>query len=316
MTEDNEAVGGLPDIADLPRAEWLTTVRDLATSRGDYFELDADHDVIQVGQGDRLIVTFESSHDIRNNQDDGLPVGLKLAQSMNVAVITIFAKKPTWFRSRAIYDFFDQLTDEGVFESYEHVAFFGAGMGGYGAAAFSVAAPGSDVVAISPQATLDARMTEWDPRFVSQRKRSFTDRYGYAPDMVEAARNTLVLYNPEDDVEAMHATLFARDGVTRFRCRYVGPDVQATLMEFGIFDAALDLASKGELSLWKFADLYRARRNSARYLKNLLVECEDQDRPQRVAWLAGSVLKRKKMPAMRRALENVTKRLETPNAAE
>ena len=40
---------------------------------------------------------------------------------------------------------------------------------------------------MQPQATLDPRVAEWDDRFLHMRRTDFTDRYGYAPDMLDAA---------------------------------------------------------------------------------------------------------------------------------
>ncbi len=307
----------LPDLSEMQKGPWQTALRDFVSAHGEYLELDAAHHVMQVGTGDKLIVTFESASDIRNSRDMSLPYGLNLAQEIgNCAVITVMCTRPTWFRSDAVYEFFDHLTDGGVFEDFEHVVFFGTGLGGYGAAAFSIAAPGSDVVVISPQATLDPRMTEWDPRFASQRINSFTDRYGFAPEMAEGARHTLVLYNPDEDVEAMHSALFARPGVTRFRCRHLGHNVEDALEDMGLVPKMIQLALDKKLSLLEFAKIYRARRDYGPYMRSLLTEIEDQDRPQLVAWMASSVLERKTMPRMRRAFERANRQLRSARAAE
>ncbi|MEM6729568.1 MAG: phosphoadenosine phosphosulfate reductase [Pseudomonadota bacterium] len=296
----------LPDLSDMSRADWGYALHEFVEGVGDYLELDEDHHVIQVGDGDKLIVTFESAHDIRNSQENALPYGLRLAQDIGASVISILCLKPTWFRAKPVFDFFDALTDEGIFDSYDRVLFYGAGLGGYGACAFAVAAPGCDVLAISPQATLDPRVTEWDPRFASTRRRSFNDRYGFAPDMVEAAQHAMILYNPDDDLEAMHSALFARPGVTRFRCRHLGRDLPSALDEMEILGETVRLALRGKLGMEAFAKLYRARRDYGPYLRTLLTEVEDHDRPKLIEWLATNVLKRRTMPRMRRALDRVT----------
>lgn len=306
----------LPDLSELSRTDWAEALNRQVQADGDYIHLDDDHHVLQVGDGDRLLVTFESAHDIRNSAELAQPFGLTMAQLLDVSVITVVCQRPTWFRAASVYSFFDAMTDEGVFDGFEHVMFYGAGLGGYAAAAFSVAAPGADVVVVSPQATLDPRMTEWDPRFTSMRKRSFTDRYGYAPDMVQAARHTLVLYNHDEDLEAMHASLFAQEGVTRFRCKNMGRDIAASLEDLRILDDVVRLGLSGELDLVGFAKLYRRRREYGPYLRNLLTEVEDQDRVKLVAWLAGSVLQRRSMPRMRRALERASQADRKRNAAE
>ncbi|MEL6916020.1 MAG: phosphoadenosine phosphosulfate reductase [Pseudomonadota bacterium] len=320
MPNETPQAPTLPDLSDLNRQDWEIGLRDLGAELGEYIEIDADHHVLQLGRGDRLLVTFEAAADIRNNQDLGLPQGLVLARELDATVLVVLCMRPTWFRAAAVYAFFDALTDEGVFDDYEHVCFFGAGLGGYAAAAFSVAAPGADVIAISPQATLDPRLTEWDPRFVGMRRRSFNDRYGYAPAMAEAARHVLVLYNPDEELEAMHAALFARPsdpaGITRFRCRHMGRDLPSMLADLRILPRMVRLALHAELDLPAFARLYRERRNHAPYLRTLLAETEELDRPKLITWLAGSVLTRKQMPVMRRALERVAARADSASAAQ
>jgi len=102
----------------------------------------------------------------------------------------------TWFRDPQIFNFFDRLIDDGFFEEFDNVVFYGVGPCGYAASTFSVAAPGSTVVVVQPQATLDPRMTEWDDRFKHMRNTSFTNRFGYAPDMLDACAQAYVLYDP------------------------------------------------------------------------------------------------------------------------
>ncbi|MEM6897124.1 MAG: phosphoadenosine phosphosulfate reductase [Pseudomonadota bacterium] len=306
----------LPDLSDLDREAWGDALQELVARHGDYIVLDDDHHVMQLGEGDRLIVTFESAHDICNSQDDALPLGLSLATRLEASIMIVMCMRPTWFRAQPVYDFFDALTDEGVFDGFDHVVFYGAGMGGYGACAFAPAAPGCDVVAVSPHATLDPRVTEWDPRFTSLRRRSFTDRYGFGPEMVEAARAALVLYNPDDDLEAMHAALYARPAVTRFRCRYMGRDLTAAFAEMDVLVDMLTLAMDQSLDLTSFAKLYRRRRDYAPYLRLLLRETEDQDRPKLTIWLASNVYPRKAMPRMRRALERASDAADSPSAAQ
>ena len=75
----------------------------------------------------------------------------------------------------------------GFFDDFDHVVFYGAGPCKYAAAAFSVAAPAATVDAIQPQTTLDPRITDWDDRYMKMRRTDFTSRYGYAPDMLDAA---------------------------------------------------------------------------------------------------------------------------------
>lgn len=306
VDEKAQEMREFPDLSGTSEEAWQLGLRDYVRASGDYIALDDAHVVLQAGDGDKLLVTFEHAADIRKNNERAMPFGLSAAEALGVCVVTVLCLQPTWYRAPAVYEFFDALTDDGVFEDFDHVLFYGVGMGGYGAAAFSVAHPGSDVIVVSPQATLDPRVTEWDPRFPSMRKRSFTDRYGFAPDMCGASRHTLVLYNPDEDLNAMHAALFARPGITRFRCRHMGRNIHGALADLDILHQVMALGLEAQLDLLSFAQLYRRRRDYAPYLRALLSETEDQDRPKLTLWLAGSVLPRKNMPRMRRALERLS----------
>lgn len=262
------------------------------------------------GNGPGLLMSFESAKDIQRDQEDGIPFGLKYAERAGATVIVVLSLEDTWFRSEAVFDFFDGLTDEDVFEDFDHVTFFGAGPGGYAAAAYSVSAPGADVLLISPQATLSSTYAEWDPRFYSARRIGFDGRYGYAPEMIEAARNTLVLYNPENEFDAMHAALFARHGAERFRCRYLGRNLATALEDMNVLDTCLTQALAGDLSAAGFARAYRARRDHPPYLRALLREVSDQDRSLMMEWVCRNTLARRPMPIMRKTLQRLQERRE------
>ena len=65
------------------------------------------------------------------------------------------------------------------------------------------------------------------------RRLDFTSRYGYAPDMLDAAGKAFVLYDPMDRLDAMHAALFARPNVTLLRLRHMGAALQGALLRMG-----------------------------------------------------------------------------------
>ena len=105
------------------------------------------------------------------------------------------------------------LVYDKFFDDFDQVVFYGAGPRGYAAAAFSVAAPGATIVALQPQATLDPRVTEWDDRHLKIRRTHFTSLYGYAPDMLDAAKQAYVIYDPYERLDAAHAAMFTRSNV-------------------------------------------------------------------------------------------------------
>ena len=168
------------------RAEWEDRIDAIGEELGYFEPLGPNHSAFFVDEGPTMLVTFESAETIRQSGEGKMPLGYTVARQFGWSHLCIIAEGGTWYRDRAVYGYFDRLTDDAFFEDFDRVVFYGAGMGAYAATAFSVTAPGATVLAVQPVATLDPRVTEWDPRFRAERRLNFTDRYGYAPDMIEA----------------------------------------------------------------------------------------------------------------------------------
>lgn len=266
-------------LSELRPAQWLEDMQEIGESCGFFEPLGPHHNAAFVEKGDTLLVSFESLPAIQAQSEEARPIGFDLARDKDWSCLTVICNRDTWFRDAEVYGFFDQLTDDGFFDDFEQVIFFGAGPCGYAACAFSVAAPGATVIALEPQATLDPRMTEWDDRFAHMRRTDFTDRYGFAPDMLEAASSGYILYDPSDRPGAMHAALLQRPGVTRFRARHLGGGMQLNLWQMGVLNRLVAAAADGTLDTQLFAKLYRARRSHPIYCKKLFATLEAQDRP-------------------------------------
>ncbi|MFZ5961456.1 phosphoadenosine phosphosulfate reductase [Thalassococcus sp. BH17M4-6] len=291
------------DLTGLSGADWHAALADLGETHGFYEPLGKRHSALFIDEGDTLLVTFESSAGIQTLSDDGAPLGFDLVRSDGWSHLCVICDGDTWFRDKRVYGFFDQLNDDGFFDDFERVIFFGAGPCGYAAAAFSVAAPGATVVALQPQASLDPRVTEWDDRFAEMRRTSFTDRYGYAPDMLDAADRAFVLYDPREQLDAMHSALFTRPNVARYRMSFMGGALQADLIELDLLAPILRAAADGRLTTLEFAGLMRARRSHAPYLRKLLARLEGQERFGLAEMLCVNVTSRLQAPRFRRRLE-------------
>ncbi len=260
-----------------PRSQWYETLADLGAGSGGLEFLGPSHAALYSEGGATLLVSFESGPLLRK-RGVTLPIGVNLAEESGWSHLTVITEARDWFRTQVVYGFFDRLVDDAFFDGFERVVFYGAGPCGYAAAAFSVAAPGATVLALAPQATLDPRVTEWDPRFTRQRRLNFTDRYGYAPDMLDGAEQAYVLYDPANENDAMHAALFARPNVSRLRCRLMDGDLDSRLEEMGILSDLIDAACEGLLDEAVFWRLYRARRSYPLYLRRLLRQLDDDGR--------------------------------------
>ena len=293
----------------LPEAQWLDLLEDIAEEHGYFEPLGPDHSAMFLDNYPVLLVTFETMESIRARTHSDVPLGWDMAAENNWSQLCLMSHGETLFRHRAVYQFFDGLVDDGFFDGFDRVVFYGAETCGYAAAAYSVVAPGAMVLAISPQATLDPRLTEWDDRFHHMRRTNFTDRYGYAPDMLDAARQAFVPYDPEVEADAMHAALFNRKNVARIRCRHMSDQIETFFRQMELLMPLLTKAIGGDLNVADFHAALRERKNYLPYLRKLLAAVRISERPYLTAMMCRSVLRRMNVPQFRQQLSASTKEL-------
>ncbi|OUS22024.1 phosphoadenosine phosphosulfate reductase [Litorivita pollutaquae] len=289
-------------LADLKKSEWIEQFSRVTDEAGYVQTLGKRHLAGFVDEGPTLLVTFETIQGIQTLSEQGHPIGWDLVRAQGWSHLAIISDGDTWFRDARIYGYFDRLIDDGFFEDFEKVIFYGTGPCGYAAAAYSVAAPGASVLAIQPQATLDAGMTEWDDRFTHMRRTSFTDRYGYAPDMLDAAAEAFVIYDPNQDLDAMHAALFTRSNVTKLRCRNLGEAIQSHMLQMGVLPDLINAMGQGALNEVYFGKAMRARRGYGPYLRRLMSIVDNAERPYLTAMVCENVLSRMHGPRFRKKL--------------
>ncbi|GAA6162722.1 hypothetical protein NBRC116590_04260 [Pelagimonas sp. KU-00592-HH] len=288
----------------LKPAEWIEKLEEIAEEHGYYQPLGAHHHSTFVEDKPLLLVTFETIESIQDRADTGQPLGFELVRELGWSHLCILSEGQSWFRDPAVFAYFDRLVDDGFFDEFERVIFYGAGPGcAYAAATYSVCAPGATVVALQPQATLDPQLTGWDTRFRNMRKTSFTTRYGYAPDMTEAAEKVFICYDPMEREDAIHAALFRAENTTLLPLPNMGDRLEDDFFEMQILFRLLAKAGKGELDARAAHRLFRARRTHVPYLDRLLLAIEKQKRPLLKAYLCANVVQRLDAPRFRRKLE-------------
>lgn len=271
--------------------------------------LDDQHEVIFISRGPKLLVMFQQFDDAVRDGKLGAPVGLDFVDDKNYSLLYLGARAKTWFRANSLYEFFDSLVDDCFFEEFDQVMFYGAGLGAYAACAYSVAAPGAQVLAIAPQATLDMDRTGWDKRFPKGRVLDFKSRYGYAPDMLEGAAQAFVLYDPFSPLDYVHASLFHGPNITLFKCRHLDGLIEPALREMDILHRIVEACADGELTHGCFFRALRARREHTRYLRTLLYALDRKGKTLRIALLCKAVLTRRSGPVFRKSLAAAEKRL-------
>lgn len=260
------------------RSDWMQRLDQIGNMHGFFDRIGADHLALYVQEGDTLLVSFDEVGRVMTRGQNALPVGFNAVSKREWSFLSLMAEGDTWFRDDALYTFFDRLIDDGFFDSFERVVFLGAGpMCGYAAAAYSVAAPGATLFALSPAATLNREQAPYELRFRRSWARDFSHRYAFAPAMAEAASQAFIVYDPGELLDAAHAAQFRGPKISRLRFRGAGRDLLGLLEPADTLDRCLKAAVNGKMSPYRFARITRQlRQTHPAYLKRLLMRAEER----------------------------------------
>ncbi|GGL67250.1 hypothetical protein GCM10011392_22210 [Wenxinia marina] len=265
------------DLRGLSPDEWRARLDAIGDEHGYFLPIGADHSALFIDAGPKLLVTFEEASAIRR-APGARPRGFEMAAREGWSLLAFIADGPTWFRSDAMTWFVDRQVDDGFFEDFDSVLFHGSGMGGYAAGAYSVAAPGCRVLLHRPVATLEPAVAGWDRRDLGARRLDFTTRYGFAPEMVDAALAAWVVHDPLHAPDAMHAALFRRPNVTLLRAPLAGARLEQMLELMDATPRLLSAAMDGTLDRAEWGRIWRGRREIVPYARLLLRRAEGAGR--------------------------------------
>lgn len=277
------------ELKGLEPEDWFAALEEIVEEHGSYTPLGREYVAAFLDAGPKLLVTFENAPEVQG-LSDAAPRGFAFARRDGWSHLAIISRNEAWFRDPAIYRHFDRLIDDGFFEDFESVLFFGAQACGYAAAAYSVAAPGARVLALRPQATLDPTVTSWDNRFIAQRRQNFTDRYGYAPEMIDAAQQVYIVYSPQQRLDAMHAALFARPNVQLLRVAGLGGRLDVMFDNLGVLENLIRHAMAGDLTPAVFGKAMQSRKSFGPYQKGLLRRAMDTGHKKQAVGICKKIL--------------------------
>lgn len=259
---------------------WGDIARGLAGKDGFYSEGPDGHSFLYVPRNQEvLVVTFDNLDIAMHKRADRRPWGYELVEKQGWSMLGVLAGGWTWYRNPWVAQEFDRLRDSGFFRHFNRVVFYGASMGGYAAAAFSSACPGADVVAISPQSTLDKNLVPWETRYHTAWDFDFTGPYGDAAKVSSAAAQVTILFDPYEPLDRGHVDRFTNDNAVKLRCPLMGHRLGSSLLQMGILSPTILAALSGTLDKTEFYRKLRARHHFPRYQKELFRRALDMDRP-------------------------------------
>ncbi len=285
--------------------DWARIARDLAGDDGFYRENDAHSFLFIPRNPEVLVVTFDNLDIAMNKREERRPWGFQLIEKQGWSMLGVMANGWTWYRDPWVFDEFDRLANEGFFNRFKRVVFYGASMGGYAACAFSAAHPGADVVAISPQSTVDKAVVPWETRYKVVWDKDFSGKYGDAASASAKARRVSILYDPYEPLDAGHADRFTSKNVVRLRAPLLGHRLGSSLNQMGILSPIILGALEGRLDETEFYRMLRARREFPRYQRELFERAVSRARPDLARRIGEWVLLRGDNRFIRLALKDL-----------
>lgn len=286
-----DAAGSAP-AATAGDEDWAALARRLAGPFG-FFTGNGIHSFLYVPRDPSVLaVTFDNLDIAMTKRADRRPWGFEFIEKQGWSMLGVMAAGWTWYRDYWAQGEFDRLARDGFFQRFDRVVFYGASMGGYAAAAFSAACPGADVVAISPQSTLDKAVVPWETRYRTVWDKDFSGKYGDAARASQAARRVTILFDPYEPLDAAHARRFAGANVVALRAPLMGHRLGSSLLQMGVLSPIILKALAGSLTGAEFYRLLRARRDFPRYQRELFERAVARGRPGLARRVGEWVLKR------------------------
>jgi hypothetical protein len=257
---------------------WAKIATGLAGTDG-FFRDNGMHSFLFMPRGATLVVTFDNLDLAMDKRDDRRPWGFAFIEKQGWSMLGVMANGWTWYRDPWVADQFDALAAEGFFARFDRVVFYGASMGGYAACVFVAACPGADVVAISPQSTLDKSVVPWETRYSTAWDKDFTGEYGDAAVAIAAAGWANILYDPYEPLDAGHVGRLTGANVMKLRTPLLGHRLGSSLSQMAILSPIILAALDGSLTDVQFYRLLRARREFPRYQRELFQRALAKGRP-------------------------------------
>ncbi|KIC14705.1 hypothetical protein [Leisingera sp. ANG-DT] len=287
-----------------PSREWSKVARQLAGKEGFFDELE-EHSFLFMPRGSTLVVTFDNLDIAMTKRDDRRPWGFSFIEAQGWSMLGVMANGWTWFRHQEVTRKFEELRDSGFFAQFSRVVFYGASMGGYAAAAFAAAAPGSTVFAISPQSTLDKTIVPWEMRYKKVWDRDFSGPFGDAAQASQGAGEVHIMFDPYVAPDAGHAARFTGDNVTFWRCPLLGHRLGSSLQQMGILQEIARGAITGELTPHRFHRLLRKRHSFPRFQRELANLALDRGHPGLAKQVCAYILRQRDDRFFRRMKERL-----------
>ncbi len=253
----------------------------------------------------RLVVVFDNISTARE-EGQRWPWGFKaLWQDMGCSVLGVMCTQRNWFRQDFVHDAFEGLRDQGFFEQFDEILFYGASMGAFGALVYAQCAPGANVLAVAPQSTLDRRIMPDDDRWGWTARLDWDGRFNDAADVLENTGQTFIVADPYFAPDKAQVERIRGERITWLKTAFMGHQLPNAFVVMGILKPMLLAAAGGTLTPELFYRLFRARSDLPRFQHDLLMQAEARGKLKSAIRICEYTLKKRKAQNIKRTLDRL-----------
>jgi pimeloyl-ACP methyl ester carboxylesterase len=189
-----------------------------AGDKSGWFHSFGDYACSFVNRSDKqLVVSFDNLSQAGNEAYAREPWAQKFCADQGYSHLGVYAQVPTWFRDADLIAYLEKLRDDGFFKGFKNVAFVGTSMGAFGALCFSSLAPGANVIAFSPQTTLDEKLVPWESRFAKGRAADWSLPFSDAAEHTSQAENIYLVYDAFHEGDTAHIDRLSGPNLVRLK---------------------------------------------------------------------------------------------------
>ena len=240
-----------------------------------------DNYVLDHVAGDETLwITFDHAGLPKHKAENRLGWGLQELARHGWSVLAIKARAPDWFLKPDLATFFRSPEFGHVAKRKKRIILYGLSMGGFGAMAYSTRIPGSVVLAISPQTTLDPEKVPWEKRFDYALGEDWTGPLGDINALKPAHAEAYVIYCPANKFDGRHMDRLDRFApVTHLPLVGNAHTPGGLLMEGGLLKEVVRAVAAGPIDANIFDQKHAALENSAAY--HFYTACNAEDETER-----------------------------------
>ncbi len=249
-----------------PPAKWLNDLLDTKYRRGfliadDLFALQHTYRSAKT-----LYVSFDNLSSVRAPSKLRDPWGYDFAAKSEWSSLGALCYRPNWFRVPRFHEEMIRLAESGFFAKFQNVIFSGTSMGAFAACTYASLAPGSIVIAFSPQSTLAPDLADWGRRYPSGTAADWSGPFADAADGLKDVGKAWIVYDREVLEDKRHAERLAGPNVELLNARHSSHFTAQFLRQVGVLKSFVVECAAGEMTPDRFYQLYRAGRSYRRYL--------------------------------------------------